>query len=109
MKIPEAFKNGSGPVSYRTFYVTLAILCGTAISAEWQIMRAHAEDPHQDAASITQIEKVEERLVKTVEKSEENLNEKLDRQYEEQKSIDDKLSWIIQQMVESANARGISQ
>lgn len=109
MKIPEAFKNGSGPVTYRTFYVTLAILCGTAISAEWQIMRAHAEDPHQDAASVEQIEKVEQRLVRTVEKSEGNLNDKLDRQYEEQKSIDSKLEWIIQQMVESANARGNTQ
>jgi hypothetical protein len=109
MKIPEAFKNGSGAVSYRTFYVTLAILCATAISAEWQVMRAHAEDPHVDAASVQQIEKIEERLTTAVEKSEGNLNDKLDRQYEEQKSIDSKLEWIIQQMVESANARGNTQ
>lgn len=109
MKIPEAFKNGSGPVSYRTFYATLAILCGTAISAEWQIMRAHAEDPHQDAASVEQIQAVEKRVTTAVEKSEGNLNDKLDRQYQEQQSIDAKLDWIVQQMVEQARTRGNTQ
>lgn len=99
-------KNGSGPVSYRTFYGTLGSLCAAAITAGWVVMNTHAASPHDDAVSNAELKETEIRVKESVEKTERNLKEQMDKQYMEQKTMDGKLDWIIQQMIEDARARG---
>lgn len=101
--------NGSGYVTFRVFYGTIGSLCAAALTAGWLVMNAHAQAPHDDAVSNGEIQQIEARVTATVNKSEQNLKDQLDKQYEEQKAIDGKLDWIIQQMIEDARARGNTQ
>lgn len=99
--------NGSNKVTHRTFYTTLGILCGVAITSGWAVLKAHAEQPHAGVATKLEVEASETRVKETVDKAEENLGDRLDKQYAEQTAQALKLDRIINLMIEDARARSI--
>jgi hypothetical protein len=98
MKTLEFLKNGSGPVTFRTFYVTLAILCSAGISAAWAVY------VQADPASRTEVQQTEQRVTTAVKEAEQRVQEDLAEQRIEQRVTDGKIDRILFLLIQQAGA-----
>ena len=92
---------------YKTIGLTLAAVAGLQVTGQWQVMAQHSESPHP--VTSDRIVEAKQEVAEQVKETEARLSEQLDKGYEEQKALNGKLDWIIQQMVEDTRARGNTQ
>lgn len=92
---------------YRTVGIVLFSCAGLLATAWWAVLAQHSSTPHP--ATSQAITETRQEVTRAVEQSEERLAEQLDKGYQEQKALNEKLDWVIQQMIEDARARGNTQ
>lgn len=87
---------------YKTIGVVVIACAGVVATSWWQVLAQHNSTPHP--VTSDRILESKQEVAKTVEQSEKRLSEQLDKSYTEQRALNEKLDWIIKQMIE--NARG---
>ncbi len=92
---------------YRTIAVVFSSVAAAVILTFWQAFAQHNSTPHP--VTTDRIGEAKQEVAQQVKESERRLSSQLDKSYQEQRAIDEKLDWIIQQMIEDARRRGSTQ
>lgn len=94
----------NGYVTRAQLYKTLAAVFSSAAvivsTVFWQAFAQHNSTPHP--VTSDRIVEAKKDVAEQVRESEKRIAAQLDKTYQEQRAIDDKLDWIIEQMIEEA-------